>query len=78
MQKLSDKGLKSISVLNQIIGSYVATDIKDKTGNIIIRAGFDITQEQLEKIISNEEKSLQLVDIDPINKGPYILETLKN
>ena len=77
-KKLSEKGLKSISVSNdQIIGSYVARDIKDKNGNIIIGAGFDITQEQLEKIIINEEKSLQIVDIDPINKGPYILETLK-
>ena len=77
-KKLLEKGLKSISVSNdQIIGSYIAKDIKDKNGNIIIGAGFDITQEQLEKIIINEEKSLQIVDIDPINKGPYILETLK-
>ena len=31
----------------------------------------------LEKIISLEFKKLRIVNIDPINKGPYILETLK-
>ena len=41
-------------------------------------AGFDITEEQLEKIIDQGEKTLDLVNIDPINKGPYLLETLKN
>ena len=36
-----------------------------------------LTEEQLEKIINQEEKELNIVNIDPINKGPYILETLK-
>ena len=44
---------------------------------ILVGSGFDITEEQLEKIISNGEKILNLVNIDPINKGPYVLETLK-
>ena len=61
----------------QLIGKYIAKDIKDKNGNIIISSGFDLTEEQLNKIISQEEKVLQIVNIDPINKGPYILETLK-
>ena len=30
-----------------------------------------------EKIINQGEKTLNIVNIDPINKGPYILETLK-
>ena len=44
---------------------------------MLIGAGFDITEEQLEKIINQGEKTLSIVNIDPINKGPYILETLK-
>ena len=32
---------------------------------------------QLEKIINNDQSILSIVNIDPINKGPYILETLK-
>ena len=78
-KKLLEKGLNSISVPNdQIIGKYVASDIKDKSNEILINAGFDITEDQLEKILKIEgEKNINLVNIDPINKGPYILETLK-
>ena len=42
-----------------------------------MRAGFDITEEQLNNIISQQEKKLDIVNIDPIIKGPYILESLK-
>ena len=43
----------------------------------IISAGFDITEEQLDKIVNQGEVNLNLVNVDPINKGPYLLETLK-
>ena len=77
-KKLKEKGLNKIAVSNEeIIGKYIGKDIKDKNGEIIIGAGFDITEEQLEKIISQDEKELEIVNIDPINKGPYILESLK-
>ncbi len=77
-KKLQEKGLKSIlSSRDQIIGKYIASDIKDKTGEIIISAGFDITEEQLDKIVNQGEVNLNLVNVDPINKGPYLLETLK-
>ena len=77
-KKLQEKGLKSILISNdQIIGKYIANDIKEKSGEILIGAGFDVTEEQLEKIISQGEKNLDFVNIDPINKGPYLLETLK-
>ena len=77
-KKLKEKGLSSISVPNdQIVGRYIANDIKDKSGELLIGAGFDITEEQLAQIIELGEKSLDIVNIDPINKGPYILETLK-
>ena len=77
-KKLKEKGLSSISVPNdQIIGKYISKDIKEKNGEILIGAGFDITEEQLEKIIAQGEKELNIVNIDPINKGPYILESLK-
>ena len=77
-KKLGEKGLKSISISNEeIIGKYLAKDVKDNNGDILVGAGFDLTEEQLQKIISKEENSLLIVNIDPINKGPYILETLK-
>ena len=50
-----EKGLNSISISNnEIIGKYTAKDIKEKNGDILIKAGFDITEEQLNKIISLE------------------------
>ena len=44
----------------------------------IVLAGSDISEENLEKLIQEDVTSLELVNIDPINKGPYLLETLKN
>jgi len=77
-KKLQEKGLKSILISNEeIVGKYISNDIKDKSGELIIGAGFDITEEQLERIIDHGEKTLDLVNIDLINKGPYLLETLK-
>ncbi len=76
--KLKEKGLSNISVSNnEIIGKYIAQDIKDKNGEYIIKSGFDITDEVLEKIIENGVSSIKIVNTDPINKGPYLLETLK-
>ncbi|MBD1172908.1 hypothetical protein IDG78_05170 [Pelagibacterales bacterium SAG-MED05] len=77
-KKLQEKGLKTILVTNeQIVGKYIANDIKNKEGETVIGSGFDITEDQLEKIINQNEKTIDLVNIDPINKGPYLLETLK-
>ena len=77
-KKLHEKGLRSVLVNNdEIIGKYIAQDVKDKNGEVLIKSGFDITEEILHKIIDQNEKLLKIVNIDPINKGPYILETLK-
>jgi len=76
--KLKEKGLNKILVSsNEVVGKYLAHEIKDKSGESIVMSGFDITEEVLEKIIFNEIYTLKLVNIDPINKGPYLLETLK-
>ena len=57
-KKLKEKGLNLISISNdQIVGKYIGKDIKDKNGEILIGAGFDITEELLEKIIALEEKN---------------------
>ncbi len=77
-QKLKEKKLSEIIVSkNEIIGNYVATNVKEKNGETIIRSGFDITEEIYEKIINEEISLLKLVSVDPINKGPYLLQSLK-
>jgi len=79
-QKLKEKNLNNILVSNsEIVGQYVATDVKskDSSAEILIRSGFSLTEEILEKILTEEITSLSLVNIDPINKGPYMLDTLQ-
>ena len=77
-KKLKEKNLNSMLVSNtELIGKYLGQDLKEKNGEIIAMSGFDITEEILEKIIHQEITSLKLVNVDPINKGPYLLETLK-
>ena len=52
-KKLQEKGLLSISIPNdQIVGQYIGNDIKEKNGDLLIGAAFDITEEQLDKIIA--------------------------
>ena len=36
-----------------------------------------LLEDQLNKIITEDKNELNIVNIDPINKGPYILESLK-
>ena len=77
-KKLQEKGLSNILISNdELIGKYLASTVNDKNGELICMSGFDITEETLTKIIDLGINSLKIVNIDPINKGPYILETLK-
>ncbi len=77
--KFKEKGTQDILVSNnELISKYSATDIENSKKINIVPAGSDISEESLEKIIQDEISSLELVNIDPINKGPYLLETLKN
>ena len=77
-RKLQEKNLKEILISNnELEGKYVKKDIKDKEGNIIIESGHNLNDENLQKIISSNIHNLEIINIDPINKGPYLLETLK-
>ena len=62
---------------DELIGKYASKDIFDKNKNIVLQAGHNLTEEVLGKISSESINSLEIVSIDPINKGPYLLETLK-
>ena len=77
-KKLEEKNLKEILITHEeLIGKYTSKDIVDKNNNIILPSGSDFNDEIIEKIKNENLKSLELVNIDPINKGPYLLETLK-
>ena len=77
-KKLQEKNLREILISNnELLGKYVKNDIKDKEGNIIIESGHNFDSDNLQKIVSSEIHNLEIINIDPINKGPYLLETLK-
>ena len=77
-RKLQEKNLKEILVSNdELVGKYVKNNIKDKEGNVIIESGHNFNEENLQKIVSSNIHNLEIINIDPINKGPYLLETLK-
>ena len=76
--KLKEKGLNEILVSNnEIIGKYIAQDVKEKNGEFLIRSGFDITEEILEKLISNEVFQLNLQILIPLTKVPIYWKHLK-
>ena len=77
-QKLKEKKLESIVVSDdEIIGKYTNQDLKDKEDKLIIKSGFNITKEILEKIVSSKINKIKLANVDAILKGPYIFETIK-
>src|SRR5579884_3475010 len=72
-------GLKNLIIpTEEIFGRYSAHDlINEKTGEIYIEAGDEVTPENLEKLDNAGVKTLELLDIDFVNTGPWIRNTLK-
>src|SRR5213595_1504040 len=72
-------GLKSVLIpTEEIFGRYSAYDlINEKTGEIYIEAGDEVTIENLQKLDEAGVKTLELLDIDYVNTGPWIRNTLK-
>jgi DNA-directed RNA polymerase subunit beta len=72
-------GLKNVLIpTEEIFGRYSAYDlINEKTGEIYIEAGDEVTPENLEKLDNAGVKRLELLDIDFVNTGPWIRNTLK-
>ena len=61
----------------EILGSYVATDILDKsTGEIFAEAGDEVVADFFDNLADQKIKEFEILDIDYINVGPYIRNTL--
>ncbi len=77
-EKLKNKDLNEVIVTTEeLIGKYTKGEIKDKSGEVILRSGFNITKESLDKILASEVYKLNLANVDTILRGPYIFETIK-
>ncbi|MEY3905877.1 MAG: DNA-directed polymerase subunit beta, partial [Pseudomonadota bacterium] len=62
----------------EIFGRYSALDlINEQTGEIYIEAGEEVSAENLEKLDKAGVDRLELLDIDHVNTGPWIRNTLK-
>src|ERR687894_493691 len=72
-------GLKNLLIpTEEIFGRYSAFDlINEKTGEIYIEAGEEVGAENLAKLDAAGIDRLELLDIDHVNTGPWIRNTLK-
>ena len=76
-KKLFDDGLKQILVTSDyFLGKYIKSDILDSSKEIVLKSGSSITQESLDKINELKISTLTIANIDPINKGSYLIDTL--
>src|SRR3569623_1454140 len=72
-------GVKNVLIpTEEIFGRYSAYDlINEKTGEIYIEAGDEVSEENLAKLDEAGVKTLELLDIDYVNTGHWIRTTQK-
>jgi DNA-directed RNA polymerase subunit beta len=75
---LAEKGLKALRMADEeLVGHYLAEDLVNlKTGEIHAEAGDEITEKLLKALTEQGYKELPLLDIDHVNVGAYIRNTL--
>jgi len=75
---LAEKGLKSLRISDEeMIGSYLAVDmVNAATGEIHAEAGDEITADLLATLDDAGETTIPILDIDEVNNGPFIRNTL--
>jgi DNA-directed RNA polymerase subunit beta len=77
-RQLAERGLKFLRVQDEdLYGQYIAVDLYDPaTGEIFAEAGDEISAKSLPLLIEAGFDELPLLDIDHVNIGPYIRNTL--
>jgi DNA-directed RNA polymerase subunit beta len=77
-RQLQEKGLKALRLSDEeLVGMYLAEDlVNPKTGEIYAEAGEELTEKSLKALNEQGYKELPLLDIDHVNVGPYIRNTL--
>jgi DNA-directed RNA polymerase subunit beta len=77
-RQLQEKGLKALRMSDEeLVGNYIAEDlVNPKTGEIHAEAGEEITDKSMKVLNEHGYKELPLLDIDHVNVGPYIRNTL--
>ncbi len=77
-RQLADKGLKALQATDEdLAGQYIAEDLVNaKTGEIYAEAGDEITEKLLKGLEDAGLTEIPVLDIDHVNVGPYIRNTL--
>ncbi len=75
---VAEKGVEAIRLTNEdLVGQYIAEDIvNSETGEIYVEAGAEIEPKLLDSLIEAGVTQLPLLDIDHVNIGAYIRNTL--
>ncbi len=78
-KQLAEKGLKSLRARDaDLYTQYLAEDLySPDTGEIYAEAGEEITEKTLVALLEKGFDELPILEIDHINVGPYIRNTLK-
>ncbi|MBN1283744.1 MAG: DNA-directed RNA polymerase subunit beta [Proteobacteria bacterium] len=79
LEALSEiKGMQIPVDAEEIIGRFTANDVVDPaTGEVVLAVGEELTEKKLEEITDRKIGQLNLLFIDDLNVGPYLLNTLK-
>ena len=77
-KQLAEKGLKAVKATeDDIYGSYLAEDIVNpETGEIYLEAGEELDEKNLAGVIEQGIDELSILNIDHVNVGAYIRNTL--
>lgn len=77
-RQMQEKGLKALRLSDEeLVGNYLAEDlVNPKTGEIHAEAGEEITDKSMKALNEHGYKELPLLDIDHVNVGAYIRNTL--
>ena len=78
LRQLGEKGVKALKASDEdLYGSYLARDIVNmETGEIYLEAGDELDEKNLPILIEAGFEELPILDIDHVNVGGYIRNTL--
>ena len=78
-KNLEEGGLENLLVSDEeVIGRFLAEEVINmETGEIYAEAGDEITEDMLASLLENGHMEVSTLNTDPINKGPFIRNTLQ-
>ncbi len=77
-EKIYNEGLKNILVSSDyFLEKYIKNNLSNPaTDEIFLKSSSSILKENLDQILELNINTLTIADVDPINKGSYLLDTL--